>query len=129
MIRIAQEKDIARVLQLLEIVNDVHAGLFPHLFKSGKTKYNAQQLADIIAGAGDKTIFVYADENDEALAYLICEDVPAPDAENLQHVKTLYIDDICVDPAHQRKGIAKALCQHVRNFACKNGYDRITANV
>lgn len=128
MIRNAQIKDIDRIYDLLHMVNDLHEELFPHLFKKGKTKYNADQLRDIIQ-SNEKIIFVYTNEDDLALAYIICEDVPIQDSENLKTIKTLYVDDICVDPAYQQKGIATSLYKHARKYAQENDYQRLTANV
>ena len=47
----------------------------------------------------------------------------------LTDVKTLYIDDLCVDEAERRKGVAKRLFAYVRRFAADNGFDWITLNV
>ena len=44
-------------------------------------------------------------------------------------VKTLYIDDICVDEAFRRQGAAQALYCFVRDYAKDQGCYNITLNV
>ena len=47
----------------------------------------------------------------------------------LTDVKTLYIDDICVDENNRKKGIGKALYDEVISYARKNGFYNVTLNV
>ena len=47
----------------------------------------------------------------------------------LQDIKTLYIDDICVDENARGKHVGKALYEYVRNYAQSIGCNNITLNV
>jgi ribosomal protein S18 acetylase RimI-like enzyme len=47
----------------------------------------------------------------------------------LQDIKTLYIDDICVDETARGKHIGKALYEYVRDYAKSIGCNNITLNV
>ena len=47
----------------------------------------------------------------------------------MQDIKTLYIDDICVDENARGKHIGKALFEFVRNYAQSIGCYNITLNV
>ena len=47
----------------------------------------------------------------------------------LTDVKTLYIDDLCVDERQRGKGIGKALYSHVLDFARANRCYNVTLNV
>jgi ribosomal protein S18 acetylase RimI-like enzyme len=47
----------------------------------------------------------------------------------LTDIKTLYIDDICVDENHRRKGVGEALYKYVVEYAKENNYYNITLNV
>ena len=54
----------------------------------------------------------------------------ALDADKLlQDIKTLYIDDICVDEKARGHHVGKALYEHVRDYAKSIGCNNITLNV
>ena len=47
-IRRAHEKDIPRLIDLLEQVLQIHADIRPDIFISGTTKYTNEELAEMI---------------------------------------------------------------------------------
>ena len=101
-IRKAENKDTAKVLDLLHQVLEVHAGLRPDLFISGTTKYTDEELHAIFA---DETTPV------------------------LHPHRTLYIDDICVDSAARGQHVATRLYEYVKAEAERLGCYNITLNV
>ena len=44
-------------------------------------------------------------------------------------IKTLYIDDICVDEAFRGTGVGKSLFQYVKKYAKAENFYNITLNV
>ena len=70
-IRIAKEKDCPKLLELLEYICNLHSGIRPDLFKAGKSKYDSESLAKLLADE-NRITFVAADENDEVLGYIFC---------------------------------------------------------
>ena len=126
MIRLATTNDIPRLLELLHQVNMVHYERRPDIFKPHTTKYNAEQLQDLLTQP-DKAIFVYEDEGVQGYAFVQMEDVH--DDILLQDMRTLYIDDICVDEQARGKHVGKQLFEHVRAYAEKLGCGVITLNV
>ena len=126
MIRKANQEDIKRVIELLHQVNMVHHVLRPDLFKPHTTKYNEQELTSLLKDE-NKPIFVYVDGI--VLGYAFCQVSEVKDNQLLEDVKTLYIDDICVDENARGKHIGKALYEHVRNYAESIGCNNITLNV
>ena len=126
MIRLATTNDIPRLLELLHQVNMVHYERRPDIFKPHTTKYNAEQLQDLLLQP-DKAIFVYEDEGVQGYAFVQMEDVH--DDILLQDMRTLYIDDICVDEQARGKHVGKQLFDHVRAYAEKLGCGAITLNV
>ena len=48
---------------------------------------------------------------------------------NMTDVRTLYIDDLCVDEASRGQHIGEALYHHVLDFARREGFYRVTLNV
>lgn len=126
MIRKANQEDIKRVIELLHQVNMVHHVLRPDLFKPHTTKYNEQELTSLLKDE-NKPIFVYVDGI--VLGYAFCQVSEVKDNQLLEDIKTLYIDDICVDENARGKHIGKALYEHVRNYAESIGCNNITLNV
>lgn len=126
MIRKANQEDIKRVIELLHQVNMVHHVLRPDLFKPHTTKYNEQELTSLLKDE-NKPIFVYVDGI--VLGYAFCQVSEVKDNQLLEDIKTLYIDDICVDENVRGKHIGKALYEHVRNYAESIGCNNITLNV
>ena len=126
MIRRAEIKDISGIISLLHQVNMVHHVLRPDLFKPHTTKYNEQELEDLL-GDDSKPIFVF--EDGKILGHAFCMITKVKGDKLLQDIKTLYIDDICVDENARGKHVGKALYEYVRDYAQSSGCNNITLNV
>ena len=74
-----------------------------------------------------RPIFVYDDG--EVQGYAFCQITEVKDHKLLENVKTLYIDDICVDECARGKHIGKTLYEHVLNYARSTQCHHITLNV
>ena len=126
MIRKATTEDITALTKLLYQADAVHNGIRPDLFKSDTPKYNAQELSTIINDSSNP-IFVYDDG--EVVGHAFCQITEVRNHRLLQDIKTLYIDDICVDEDSRGKHIGKALFEFVRDYARPIGCNNITLNV
>ena len=126
MIRKAEKRDIPSIIELLHQVNMVHHVLRPDLFKPYTTKYNEQELEALI-GDDSKPIFVYDDGG--VLGHAFCMITEVKGDKLLQDLKTLYIDDICVDENARGQHVGKALYEYVRDYALSIGCNNITLNV
>ena len=128
MIRRAQEKDLARVLALLQQVLTVHADGRPDIFAHGTTKYSDEELLALFQD-DTRPIFVFTDKNDSVLGYAFCVIEEIKNVNNMHDRKMLYIDDICVDETCRGQHIATELYRHVRQYAKEIGCYHITLNV
>ena len=126
MIRKAHTNDIPRIIELLHQVNMVHHVKRPDLFKPYTTKYNEQEL-EALLNVSNKPIFVYDDG--DVRGYAFCQITEVKNDQLLQDIKTLYIDDICVDETERGKHIGKALYEYVYDYAQSIGCYNITLNV
>ena len=63
-IRKAKEKDIPRILELLEQVLQIHADIRPDIFIPGTTKYTIDELRELLKHK-EKPIYVAVDEDDQ----------------------------------------------------------------
>lgn len=125
-IRKANKEDIKRIIELLHQVNMVHHVIRPDLFKPHTTKYSEQEL-EVMLNDNNKPIFVYDDGL--VLGYAFCQITEVKDNQLLEDIKTLYIDDICVDEESRGKHVGKALYEFVRDYAQSIGCSNITLNV
>ncbi|MBR3225124.1 MAG: GNAT family N-acetyltransferase [Atopobiaceae bacterium] len=127
-IRRAEKRDIPGIAKLLLQVAQVHADGRPDLFMSGGTKYTNDELASIIED-DERPIFVAVDKTDAVLGYAFCvyEDYTQDTVRT--HVKTLYIDDICVDAKARGQHVGTAVYRHVIDFARSEGFYNVTLNV
>ena len=126
MIRKANKNDIGRIIELLHQVDMVHHAIRPDLFKSNTTKYNEQELEALLED-DNKPVFVF--DNGEVLGHAFCVITEVKDDKLLQNIKTLYIDDICVDEKARGRHVGKALYEYVRDYATSLGVNNITLNV
>ena len=126
MVRKACKNDIERILELLHQVNMVHHELRPDLFKPYTTKYDKYEL-EAILDDDNNPIFVYDDGQVQGHAF--CQISEVKNHKLLQDIKTLYIDDICVDEAARGKHVGKSLYEYVRDYARSIGCYNITLNV
>ena len=126
MIRRANKNDIGSIIELLHQVDMVHHVIRPDLFKPNTTKYNEQELEDLL-GDDNKPIFIF--EEGAVLGHAFCMITEVRDDKLLQDIKTLYIDDICVDENARGRHVGKALYDFVRDHALSIGCHNITLNV
>ena len=126
-IRRAGEKDLDALEKLLKQVLDVHHGIRPDLFRPDAQKYTRAELCEILEDDA-RPVFV-AEEEGSVLGY--CFTVFQQHIGNniLTDVKTLYIDDLCVDEAARGKGVGKALYGYACDFAGESGCYNVTLNV
>lgn len=126
MIRKAEKRDVGRIIELLHQVNMVHHVIRPDLFKPYTTKYDEQALEELLSD-GNKPIFVFDDG--VVQGYAFCQVTEVKNDQLLQDIKTLYIDDICVDETARGKHVGKALYDYLHDYALSIGCYNITLNV
>ena len=126
MIRKAITKDIPQIIALLHQVNMVHHTIRPDLFKPHTTKYDERELESLLSDSS-KPIFVF--DNGAVVGYAFYQITEVRDNLLLEDIKTLYIDDICVDEHARGQHVGKALYEHVCDYARSIGCNNITLNV
>ena len=127
-VRFACEKDIPQMNSLLYQVERVHQQGRPDLFKEGAKKYTDNELKAMLK---DKTkpIFAAVDENDVMKGYAFCVFQEHKGDNVLTDIKTLYIDDLCVDENCRGQHIGSVLFEAVKKFAKEQGCYNVTLNV
>ena len=127
MIRKAQIKDIPKIEELLLQVCLVHHSGRPDIFGVGR-QYSNEELKALL---NDETrpILVCVDENDEVMGYCFCIFQRHVENSVLTDIKTLYIDDLCVDESLRGKHIGKELYEAAIQLAKDSGCYNLTLNV
>lgn len=127
-IRRAKESDIEGICRLLKQVCMVHHKGRPDLFKAGAMKYTAEELQGILHDE-ERPVFVAVDEKDQLLGYAFCVFQNHDDSRAFTDIRTLYIDDLCVEETIRGQHIGKSLYEAVLMFARKQGCYNVTLNV
>ena len=127
-VRFACEKDIPQMDELLYQVERIHQQGRPDLFKEGAKKYTDDELKAMLK---DKTkpIFAAVDENDVMRGYAFCIFEEFKNDNSRTDMKTLYIDDLCVDENCRGQHIGSVLYEAVKKFAKEQGCYNVTLNV
>ena len=127
MIRRAMEKDIEKIGDLLSQVDLVHHNGRPDIFKIGR-KYSDEELKDLLVNE-ERPILVCVDEADRVMGYCFCIYQQHKNDSVLTDIKTLYIDDLCVDEARRGEHIGRALYAAAVELAKERGCYNLTLNV
>lgn len=125
-IRKAEKKDIPQIETLLYQVAKVHSDGRPDLFQAGTKKYSSEELNELLEDYS-RPIYV-AEEEGKILGYAFCI-FQENNSNLLTHIKTLYIDDLCVLEGIRGKGVGTKLYQHVIKIAKQSGCYNVTLNV
>lgn len=128
LIRRAEERDMDGINRLLCQVLMVHHNGRPDLFKAGAKKYTDEELEEIIKD-DTRPIFVGVSEAGAVLGYAFCVFQQHIGNNILTDVKSLYIDDLCVDENIRGQHIGRQLYEYVLEFAKKSGCYNVTLNV
>ena len=124
-IRRALPADLEGLKSLLHQVCQIHADGRPDLFKSGGIKYTDQELLSILPD-DSRPVFVCVDDQDAVLGYAFCILEETPETTSLHPVRTLYLDDLCVDEQARGRHIGSLLYDRVLQAARDMGCDRVT---
>ena len=127
-IRRAGEKDIPRLIELLQQVLDIHAKIRPDIFISGTTKYTDDELLQMILD-DTNPIYVAVDEKDLCMGYAFCQLREQPFSNNMVPFTSLFIDDLCVDQSLRGQHIGESLFEFVKAEAKRLGCYEVTLNV
>ncbi|MDE7233891.1 MAG: GNAT family N-acetyltransferase [Ruminiclostridium sp.] len=127
-IRRAEERDIPAINRLLLQVLTVHHNGRPDLFKENCRKYTDEELRGLLRDES-RPIFVAENEDGEMLGYAFCIFQEHKNDNILTDIKTLYIDDLCVDETRRGEHVGTALYEAVLDFARESGCYNVTLNV
>lgn len=114
------------MIDLLRQVNLIHHKGRPDIFGIG-TKYTQEQLVEIMRD-GERIILV-ADGGGRIKGYAFCVFQKHENDNILTDIKTLYLDDLCIDENCRGEHIGKALYDGVLKLAKESDCYNVTLNV
>jgi len=122
-IRPVKESDLKALVALNREVQGLHAGLRPDVFKSAEKHDMTDGIAGLLAKAQFRAIL--AEEGRRPLGYAIYEIREQSETHFKRARHLTYIHQMSVASEHRRKGIGKALLQHIRQQSRDLGIDCI----
>lgn len=125
-IRRMDEKDIPTVNKLLAEVNLIHHEIRPDLFKVAN-KYSDVDLEKMVSD--DQNPIFVADQDGQVLGYCMTQIQDQAESRLMEAVKTLYIDDLCVDENSRGLQVGRRLYKYVKAFAKEIGCHNVTLHV
>ncbi len=127
-VRTAKNTDLDRIQALLYQVEMVHHLGRPDLFQKGGQKYTEKELKKILKDPATP-VFVAVDASDTVLGYAFCMMIDNAGHNILTPIRSVYIDDLCVEEGLRGQHIGKTLYDHVLDFARAQGCYNVTLNV
>jgi len=127
-VRRAGREDIGRLTELLHDVLEVHAAIRPDIFIPGTVKYTTEELEGILQD-DTRPVYTAADGQGRVVGYAFCQLQQQPFSNTMIPFTSMFIDDLCVDPACRGQHIGQALFEHVKAEARRLGCYEITLNV
>lgn len=127
-VRKARHDDISQILKLLSQVLEVHAAIRPDLFVSGTVKYGADELREIIDDT-NTPVFVAVGDDGMILGHAFVM-INTNTSQNMpMGMKSMYIDDICVDENARRMNVGTCLYEYCIDYAKQLGCHDVSLNV
>lgn len=128
-IRRARESDMAGINRLLFQVLKVHHNGRPDLFKGDVKKYTDRELEELIRDDGRPIFVGVEEETQQVLGYAFCIFQQHFGSNILTDIRTLYIDDLCVEEKCRGQHIGRRIYEYVLDFARSQGCYNVTLNV
>ena len=126
-IRMAHEEDLARINELRRQVNDLHSAGKPDVFKAGFSDELRDYIYEIWKDP-EKNI-VAAELDGRICGYAVLNHINKPENPYMYERDFLDIDEIGVDEAYRRQGIASEMIRFICDYAKEKGFHRVELNM
>lgn len=127
MIRFATEADLERVNELCRQVSELHAHARPDMFKPGFCD-QLRDYARVLIDSPEHDILVC--EREGAISGMACVDyIDKPPTAYSQRRRVYHVNELCVDSACRRQGVASELIAFMREYARERGFGSIELDV
>ena len=126
-VRYAERSELERVNELRAMVNELHVEGRPDIFRPGFT----DELKNYIYQKFDSenTDVIAALINGKICGFAMVEYIDRPASPYRLSQRSVVIDELGVDTAYRRRGVASALVAFCRQEARRKGFERIELNM
>ncbi|CAN7553881.1 N-acetyltransferase family protein [Mesorhizobium sp. LjRoot246] len=123
-VKAASEEDLEALIRLNQVVQDLHAALYPDDFKQATDPLSVRRFfaARLV---GPKRKIGIAKANHVPVGYVWFEVQARPETPFTLPRPRIYVHHISVVPDARRRGIATALMRHVEQQALSEGINEI----
>lgn len=122
-VRFAREDELVQVNRLRKQVNDLHVKGEPEIFKPGFSTEWQKYIYEICNDPHKR--IVVCENSGKVCAYAVLNHIVSPENPCLYERNYLDIDELCVDEAFRRQGLATDMISFIRDFAKYEGVKRI----
>ena len=126
-VRLAQEQELDRVNELRKQVNDLHVAGKPEVFKPGFCK-ELQDFIHVIRADPEQEIVV-AETDGKISGFAVLHHIFRPENPFMKERDFLDIDELCVDEAYRRQGVASEMLRFIQDLARERNFHRIELNM
>lgn len=127
-VRRALPEDYEVIGRLLYEISAQHHEGRPDLFAEASTKYNREAYLELLKDEHE-IIFSACIDDGTVVGYMICQLIEQGANPVLCDIKTLYIDDLCVDKAYRSCHVGQHLMEAAEVYAKEIGCHNLTLNV
>ncbi|MBQ4426052.1 MAG: GNAT family N-acetyltransferase [Lachnospiraceae bacterium] len=125
--RFAEEGDLERVNGLRRQVNELHVQGRPEIFRPGFPEELRDYIDEIFADPMKK--IAVCERDGTICAFAVLNHVIRPETPYMKVRDYLDVDEFGVDKACRRKGLGRKLMGFLREYAKKEGFDRLELNM
>jgi ribosomal protein S18 acetylase RimI-like enzyme len=121
------EKNIEVITKLNEYVLNFHFNNHPNIFNEYNYEIMFQKYNEYLNNDNIQSMIVY--DNDEAVGYALFYKREYPEHIFKKEHSSIYIDQMCVKPNYQRKGIGKIIVNFIKEYCNNKNIKRIELSV
>lgn len=127
MVRLATEADLERINELRQQVNRLHVEGRPDIFRPGFCDELRDRARTLLSSPGHDILVC---EREGAICGMACVDyVVKPESPYGREQRFYHVEELGVDAAWRRQGVARELTDFMRADARRRGLDRIVLDV
>lgn len=127
-VRCALPDDYDVIGRLLCEISSQHREGRPDLFAEASTKYDLSAYLALLKDDRE-VVFSACTEDGTVVGYMICKLIEQRENPVLRDMKTLYIDDLCVDRQYRSCHVGQQLMAAAEEYAKKLDCYNVTLNV
>lgn len=127
MVRLATDADLERINELRQQVNRLHVEGRPDIFRPGFCDELRDRARTLLSSPGHDILVC---EREGAICGMACVDyVVKPESPYGREQRFYHVEELGVDAAWRRQGVARELTDFMRADARRRGLDRIVLDV